>query len=131
MHKYLIKICSFLILSTCYFGGIVAAAYVSSENLQSLSLNSSIQAHADEAFSFQEEGVSHTSYFSLTSPSNGVFSEPDNTRSSKDNPTHDFLYEAQHLAISYAHHYTPITPANASFLTRNRSIYLLDCAFLI
>lgn len=130
MHKYLIRICSFFILSTCYFGGIVAAAYVSSENIQSLSLRSSDSAHADEAFTLQEERLSHT-YLSLNSPLSGVFSEPDHTRSSKDQPTHDLLYEAQHLTNSYAPHFAPVIPAKASFSTRNRSIYLLDCAFLI
>lgn len=131
MHKYLIKICSFLILSTCYFGGIVAAAYVSGENAQFLSSHSSIRVLADEAFTFQEEGVSHTSYLSSASPLSGVFSEPDSKRNSKDNPTHDFLYAAQHLISRYAHHFTPLIPAEAAFSTRNRSIYLLDCAFLI
>ncbi|WPP52423.1 hypothetical protein [Catalinimonas niigatensis] len=131
MHKYLIKSCNLLILSACFLGGVLAVAYASGENYPSLPDYIALQTQDKEKLSFQEEGISHTPFASLLSSLNGIFSEPDFKRGSKDNPTHDFLHSDQRYANVCADVLFHFNPAKTSFSLRNRSIYLLDCAFLI
>lgn len=131
MHKYLIKTCNLLILSAFFLGGVFAVAYASNENEEPLPDYITLQTQGEEKLSFQEEGISHTPFASLLSSLNGLFSEPDFKRNSKDNPTHDFLHSDQRYASVCADVLFHLNPTKASFSIRNRSIYLLDCAFLI
>lgn len=131
MHKYLLKIGGLLLFSSCLLWGILSAAYVSIENYQKLSGCSSVLGNTDQKPTLQEEGTHQPPFASLGSSFDGLFSEPDHKRSSKDNPTHIFLHTAQHPAGSSAYALYLIKPVKALYYTKSTSIYLLDCAFLI
>lgn len=126
MHKYLTKTCSFLLLTSAFLWGMLSVAYVSVENYQPLPAVD----HVEESLTPQEEGINHAPFSSLVSPFSRIFNEPDK-RNSQDNPTHDFLYTAQYRIDKAVLALSPIKLAKASFFSRKRNIYLLDCTFLI
>lgn len=130
MHKYLLKICSLLLISGCLLWEILPGAYISIENYQNFSYCPNALANTKQKSVLQEEGIYQIPFDALVSSFGSLFSELDISRNSKDNPTHDFLPTAHHADLSNDALYL-IKSVKAFYHINSRSIYLLDCAFLI
>ncbi|WPP51925.1 hypothetical protein [Catalinimonas niigatensis] len=131
MNKYLIKLSSYLIPTTCIVWGVLFAIYVSDGNLQQLVSSSATLVHAEEGDSLQEEGIRRDVFVSPTPALGGIFSESDNKRNTQDHPSHDLLHSAQYQSIVGQDLFALFNSVKVSFSIRNRSIYLLYCSFLI
>lgn len=118
MHKHLLKIWAFLLISSCFLWEVSSDAYVPHEI-----------AAVNQISSLQEEGTHQIPFNALFSSLGSLLSDLDNSRSSN-NPTQDFLHTAHHAGLWGDALYL-IKPVKAFHHMNSRSIYLLDCAFLI
>lgn len=118
MHKYLLQICCLLLISGCFLWEVSSGAYVSYE------IGTAVKS------TLEEEGMHQIPFDALLSSFGSLFSDVDSSRSSKSNPPHDFLHMTHHAGLWGCALYL-VKPVKLFCYINSRSIYLLDCAFLI
>ncbi|MEQ9443426.1 MAG: hypothetical protein RIG62_30585 [Cyclobacteriaceae bacterium] len=130
MHKLLRQVLNLLILSCCLYGAVLSAAYASLALHEKAEHCLSAPDFAGEGFSIHREGMGHARFGSLAPALSGIMSETE-SELNKDSPVFADLHSTRNGAGLYADPFAQPNPATVTFPFRNRSIFLLDCAFLI
>ena len=130
MHKLLHKVSNLLILFCCLHGAVLSAAYASFELHEYLEKSYSTLDLTAESLSVQREGMHHARFGLLAPSLIGIISETEN-ESHRDMCALACSLSSWNGAGWYADPFAQCNPAPVTFPFRNRSIYLLDCSFLI